>query len=149
MHIFPKEMHTAFIFSFPCDLTIYKEVSPISVTFRSASTKCILNVLQLSGRQLICISSLWHSRTACPRMSQLMEPGAQSLSNRGLSSTAFLEVQNKIPQLRITDPPQNIQCYWCTISHESPTLQFLRRESRKNFKKFKNISKNCSVSRTS
>lgn len=57
MHIFPKEMHTAFIYSFLCDLMIYEEVS-FRLLLGQLLQNMFLNVLQLSERQLICIASL-------------------------------------------------------------------------------------------
>lgn len=57
MHIFPKEMHTAFIYSFLCDLMIYEEVS-LQLLSGQLLQNIFLNVLQLSERQLICIISL-------------------------------------------------------------------------------------------
>lgn len=57
MHIFPKEIPTAFIYSFLHHPMVYKEIS-----FQLPSGQLLqnnfLNILQLSERQLICIASL-------------------------------------------------------------------------------------------
>lgn len=115
MHIFPKEMHTAFIYSFLCDLMIYEEVS-LQLLSGQLLQNIFLNVLQLSERQLICIISLGIRAVYVFRWvsSWSPEPRAQSLPNRGLSSTMFSETWSKTPQLWITDPPQNNLCLWCT-----------------------------------
>lgn len=78
MCIFPKEMHTAFIYSFPCDPTIHKEVS-----FQLLSGQLLQNIFFKRYTAFWKTSHLhrftWHSSCVCPQMSQLAEPRASQI----------------------------------------------------------------------